>query len=482
MANRIEINYTAEVTARKFHKSPAFFRGIMGPIGSGKSVTCTNEIFKNACEQEPWEGVRRVRWAAVRNTYPELKSTTIKTWQDWFPDEICPIKWDAPITGRMALPLADGTSIDLEILFLALDKPKDVKKLLSLELTGIWFNEAREIPKSVVDAGTGRVGRYPAKRYGGCTRKTIIADTNPPDDDHWWYKLSEEETPDGWDFFTQPPALIKRGNIYVPNPVAENIRNLHGGHNYYLDQISGKDPEWIKVYILGQYGTVQDGKPVYPEYRDDIHCASNPIKPHPKMPLMLGWDFGLTPACVVGQMTPMGRFRVLQEFTTETRGGLRQFVRNVVKPSLKRLYPSHGVELSVGDPAGKAGSDADDLSCMQVLREEGFPTLPAKSNSPLKRLGSVKTMLSTLIEGQPAFQISPDCKTLRKGFNGGYKYVRVQVSGDEKYRDVPDKNRFSHPHDALQYLVMTVTDSEGLKEMMELVNREDYMPASSAGY
>ena len=37
--------------------------------------------------------------------------------------------------------------LDLEVIFLALDRPEDVKKLLSLELTGIWINEAREIPK-----------------------------------------------------------------------------------------------------------------------------------------------------------------------------------------------------------------------------------------------------------------------------------------------------------------------------------------------
>ena len=45
-----------------------------------------------------------------------------------------------------------------------MDRPEDVKKLLSLELTGIWINEAREIPKSIVDACTMRVGRYPSMR------------------------------------------------------------------------------------------------------------------------------------------------------------------------------------------------------------------------------------------------------------------------------------------------------------------------------
>ena len=40
---------------------------------------------------------------------------------------------------------------------------------------------------------------------------------------------------------------------------------------------------------------------------------------------------------------------------------------------------------------------------------------------------------------------------LRKGFNGKYQYRRLNTSG-EKYVDKPDKNEFSHIHDALQYV------------------------------
>jgi len=45
----------------------------------------------------------------------------------------------------------------LEVIFLALDRPEDVKKLLSLELTGVWINEARELPKSIIDQYQKRI-------------------------------------------------------------------------------------------------------------------------------------------------------------------------------------------------------------------------------------------------------------------------------------------------------------------------------------
>ena len=49
------------------------------------------------------------------------------------------------------MPLEDGTTVEYEVLFRALDKPQDIKKLLSLELTGGFLNECREIPKQVLD-------------------------------------------------------------------------------------------------------------------------------------------------------------------------------------------------------------------------------------------------------------------------------------------------------------------------------------------
>ena len=68
-------------TLKEFLKNKSFFRGIRGPVGSGKSVACCIEIIKTAITQEKSEdGIRKSRWAVIRNTNPQLKTTTIKTW------------------------------------------------------------------------------------------------------------------------------------------------------------------------------------------------------------------------------------------------------------------------------------------------------------------------------------------------------------------------------------------------------------------
>jgi len=59
-----------------------------------------------------------------------------------------------------------------------------------------------------------------------------------------------------------------------------------------------------------------------------------------------------------------------------------------------------------------------------------------------------------MIDGEPGFLIHPDCKITRKGMQGGYMFKRVKVAGDERFRDQPDKNRFSHPCEAGQYVML----------------------------
>lgn len=474
----LNIEYEASPVISQFHASDAVVRGLMGPVGSGKSVACCLEIFYRAISQRPNKmGVRKTRIAAVRNTYPELKTTTIKTWQDWFPDDICPINWGSPITGNLRIPMPDGTRVEAEILFMALDRPTDVKKLLSLELTMGWMNEARELPKEIVDGMTMRIGRYPAKRDGGPTWVGVFMDTNPPDDDHWWYQMAEVEKPKGWDFFRQPGALLKEGEFWLPNPEAENHHHQPLGFQYWLNMVPGKSLDWINVYVLGNYGTIQDGKPIYPEWNDQRHVSDEPLEPYKGLPLRLGWDFGLTPACAIFQLSPKGQIRVLDECVSADMG-IRRFIKEMVRPMLQNKYEGMPL-ISHGDPAGSQRSQTEEDTCLQILAEEGIPTESAWTQEYIMRRESVAQFLTTTdIDGEPGFMISPTCKVLRKGFNGSYKYERIQMPGEARFRDKPAKTIASHVHEALQYGVMEVIKGRTQKS----ATRRPVQRRSAAGW
>jgi hypothetical protein len=60
-----------------------------------------------------------------------------------------------------------------------------------------------------------------------------------------------------------------------------------------------------------------------------------------------------------------------------------------------------------------------------------------------------------MVNGRPAFQISSKCEILRSGFNGDYYYHKLNISYDNhRYREEPEKNMSSHPHDGLQYIAL----------------------------
>jgi hypothetical protein len=495
----VEIKYNpAGPVADEFHKSNAFIRGLMGPVGSSKSSACCLEIFSRACEQRPYEGVRKSRWLVIRNTYPMLKSTTIKTWTEWFPEPICRMKWDAPITGTLKFPLPDKTTVDAEVIFMALDSQEDISsKLRSFEVTGVWLNEASEMDKAALDMSSQRVGRFPPAKWGVTTWSGVIMDTNPPDSDHWWYKLAEERDERELEaittalrlhgginanqklveFFKQPGGLLYEAGEYKPNPKAENVENLPGKHGYYFRQLVGKDPEWIKVFVLGQYGVVVSGNPVYKEYNDALHCQE--VAPYRHLPLLLGFDYGGTPACVIGQMSPKGQLIILDELCSQGES-IESFTDDVLKPFLATNYPdwftkhwkgkgSSSAIQAWGDPAGNKGSETDAKTCFMSLAEKGIICFPAFTNEVIARHQAVKRFLNKMVDGKPALQLSPRCGMLRRGFLGKYCFERVQVTGKSIFRDKVDKrNPYSHPHDALQYLAMGVTQVENVNWREEL--------------
>lgn len=439
-----EYRYTYAPTVARFSDAAGqfFVRGLMGPFGSGKSAGCIIELIKNALKQPKGpDGKRRARYAIIRNTYQQLKDTTINTVEQWLP----PSQFGR-YTSTDHRYVITGIADDLEIEFLyrALDRPDQVSNLLSLELTGAFVNEAREVPWTIIQALMGRVGRYPSVVQGGCVEPGIIMDTNPPDDESWWYKQFEEVRPKSWKLFRQPGGRA---------PDAENIPNLRPG--YYDAMADASDPDFTKVYVDGEYGYVKEGKPVFPTYADRIHCVEG-VHVESTAPdnLLFGFDFGLTPAFVVAAVTARGRVHVFDELTADSLG-IDYFGDEVIE-YLTKAYPwiDHRKVLAIGDPAGNASSALakENETCFTILRGKGFRMVDGIQVLET-RLGSVKHGLNTLVDGVPKLTIHPRCKKLRKGFQGRYNYRRMMVAGkDERHHDVPDKNDYSHPHDALQYV------------------------------
>ena len=223
------------------------------------------------------------------------------------------------------------------------------------------------------------------------------------------------------------------------------------GREYYRRLSAGKDQEWINVYVHGQYGFIQEGRVIIPEYNDQLHCVHDLGLHETTKVLYLGVDFGLTPACVIDQISPLdGQIQCLDEVVTDDMGAVR-FGRRI-----KDLINLHYDRLPVkgwGDPSGDTRVQTDESTPFLVLNAAGVPLSPAPTNDPMIRRESVAKLLTTLtMTGRPQLVISPKCRMLRKALAGGYKYRRINVTGTERFADAPDKNMYSHIAEGLQYL------------------------------
>jgi hypothetical protein len=529
----LSVSFTTSPTIRRFLACSNQYAIIIGPVGSGKTVANVIKPYMWALEQEPGpDNVRYFKAGFVRNTMPELLRTTIQTYtsifiQDMFGD----IRRSSPVSHRISWesdglkggrfiqePSESGLSmrwepnddnspgLQYDIDFFALDRPQQVKSLLSYEATYLFFNEIREIPKAIIDAAGDRVGRYPSWKNGGVppTKWGVAGDTNPPDEDHWIYDFCINP-PDGWSFFLQPPGISEveqcgenqfkakagepdvgivpkefttewNGRRYAVNPRAENLNNLPidgridsmrhilGRGNYYLSRVAGKDWTWIQSYYQRRFVYVREGRPVIPEFgleQEFIVVDDLPVLEG--FAIGGGFDCGggtLSPAGIIGQKGPRGIYLIHAEMSVHDTG-IERF-GNAFKQLLLSDFAAtrnvHGNEVPLqledffGDPAGRQRDQIFEQVVFDHLKGHGIPVRAAPTNDPQSRIDATKAPIMRRIDGKPGILINRrKCPKLIKGLAGEWKFRKMQVPGSDRYADNPEKNPYSHVCEALGY-------------------------------
>ncbi len=303
-------------------------------------------------------------------------------------------------------------------------------------------------------------GAYPTIEGGG--KMTLISSRSPGFFQRLVYDaldhtgdIDEENTP------PQSRPLGDDSVIYWENPKNKfAIFDIH-----YTANPTKRDPTFkaavkssmpIKDYMVEYERNWEafDGKAVFEDYTRARHESRNPIDPHMGLPLLCGWDFGLTPACVVAQLQG-SRLVILREYVSENQG-IKQFAP-VVMQSLRQHYPEWRDQkkdfIHYIDPAGLAKGQIDsEKTCASEMASQGLRNIHAGPIDWESRRKSVEHFLLGQTKEGANFLLDPKaCPTLSKGFAGGYQYPE-RYAQVEPGRPQPIKNRYSHPHDALQYL------------------------------
>jgi hypothetical protein len=373
----------------------------------------------------------------VRNTNEQLRDTSIKDFMQWFGEA-----GDFKVTDKQFdLKVGD---VHCEVLFRGLDDAKDVRRLLSLQLSFGIMDEFREIHMDIFEALQGRIGRYPNKAMNGvgcCTPEghpiqKIWGATNPPDMDTAW-----EE------FLTNPPS--NAAVFFQPSgvsPEADWLQYLPEG--YYENLMESHDDGWNDIYVHAKFGASLAGKPVFKCFSRDTHVAKEALKPNPN-PLLIGVDAGLNPTAVITQQTHDGRVIVLDALTGNEGGmGALRFIREKVKPLLANKYPAKPSTIII-DPAAFQRAQTDERSVADIFKAEGFTVKPAKTNSIAARLAAGEHYMTRTVNGNAGLLIDPGATGLIKALAGMYRY-KTNTKGETDVK--PDKNHpYSDYADAFTY-------------------------------
>lgn len=457
-----------------FDNSPVAI--IQGPIGSGKTRAAVMRMVRHCSEQpRQRDGKRRSRWLVVRQTYPELKTTTIKAFIEQFPEGtereggFGGMTWSPPFTYHFS-----AGDVEAEFIFLALENEDDLKKLRSLECTGIYVNELQYIDLSTFSEGDSRVGRFPSVKDGGCAWTGVIADMNAPEALHWvpimfglvpapdYFTpddLKAHRRPETWRLFLQPPALIEvlddDGEVveYKVNPKAENRNNLR--EDYYPRKLNGTTKAWIDANLLNKPAALIKGRPVHQGYRREKHVAKTKLTFEPDLDLYGGFDFGVTPAAVFGQQVAERRWKILLEMYAEDLAA--DAFAPIVRQTLIQKFP--GLDMTrlklFGDPGGDIRDQGFGVTAFAVFRKHHLILTRAPGHNRLPaRKECVDSVLKDFPGGYPRILFDPQTRMLQMGLQGGYQFKDVHSPTGVYKSDQIVKNQYSHVVEAFQNLLL----------------------------
>ncbi len=477
--------YIQSPTGHAFHESDAFVKLIMGPYASGKSTICATDILSYACSQHPAaDGVRYTRVGVIRKLKSQVKTAVGRSIRSVFPKQYGYVNNSgSPVSAFYYFPLPDGTKVHCELDIWALENEDDAIKIKSSNWTFAWLNEADELDHAVFTQTLSRIQRYPDEDVAPRTWGGVLLDFNKPAKGSWLDDLINN-VPDNYKLFVQPPAAFMcvdedGNNVYEINENAENIRNVGAyqegdptefsspedyddylvqrGKRFYSNQIRlellvGREDKVQNLFCLMDVPII-DGKPVYANSFDSgRHVATNEIKPISNADIIIGVDqSGINPAAVIIQSIS-GRWCVIDEMLTPGEG-LENFIYGVLIPALRTKYPSNPVTCIL-DPSNTRDSWGA-ITPKDRFEQAGLFALANVSNAIRVRLQAVEELLNKHTGG---LYISPTCTNLIDGFKFGYKFKALNTRGSvgKSYSPVPDKNEYSHFHDALQYAVLHI--------------------------
>lgn len=426
---------------------------IMGPVGSGKTTCSVFRTIATSLRMPPCrDGVIRARGAVLHVNGRALQRTFLPSLFRYFPRDLPGFTFeggqDRPFVYTMRFVTPKGTKVQITLDGFGIGDHNIDELLRGYEANFGLLVEADQMSRSVPPSMFARVaqGRYPGRALLADPKakipRSVFGDLNPPNITNWIHDDFVEKPRAGYVLRRQPSGLSER---------AEN--RAFTSREDYEALAATLNPDQVRRFVHGEFGTVSDGALVYPEFDHSIHVGKKKLEPL-DLPLLIGMDAGGSPSAIIGQYTPKGHMRWLEELVTQPGTGVGRFTEYLIDV-LQASFRGLPIANAWGDPSGFYGADkeAGELSFMHTVgRAINRQVLPTQTNETSPRQESVAFFLRRRLDsdGFPFFLVSPHMKMTVGGFQGGFIIQLNPHEDASRVRFV--KNKFSHPHEAGQYL------------------------------
>lgn len=423
MSENHDITFIPNPLQRQFIESRAKADLFSSRMGEGKSAALCWAILYHT-RHNPG-----AIWYIIRDTWENLRATTMEEFFKWFPPGLMG-SWHAT---HKEFTWADGVAKG-KVGFLGMDAPDDASKLMSRPMAGFAMDEpAPAVGSAGIDEMIFDIAMTRLRQSGMNWYSAKLAENNP-DENHWTYRR-----------FVQPGE--PEFSLWQP-PKPENVHNLPP--TYYADLRKNLQhrPDLIRRFVEGDFGFQQIGKSVTPQWSDKIHLTQG-LNPIPGQDLILLWDFGHNPTCIVTQMTPLGHWHILDSLVGDGIGAA-ELIGDGVKPLLVSRYGKRFTLRHIGD---NQGNQRDQTTILQspviLLKKELGGTWRSGPIRFEPRVEPLRAVLTRTTGGRGVVQVdrfraSEVWQALRGGWH--FHVARTGITSAEPRKDI-----HSHPGDAMSY-------------------------------
>ena len=433
-----------------------------GPMNLGKGAASAMKLFQYIFYRAPvLKGYRTSTFFGIRHSYDAFKESTLEEIYKWFPPG-CVFPPKRKISShttevKIQVPKTkDAPGIDAKIILISMNN-FNMSDVLSYNITGLQWSELQENEEEqLLTNMMDRTGRYPYRDMP----QMAFGDINYTDDTHWIYdrfinKKDHTENVLKWKMHRIPSVIdLNDEGVYVENPEAE-LPSHKRNYKYWWNIVNRGNEGEIRIKVIGDFALMAKGTPVYPTFKDHMIVKKKPMQGRT---LLFGIDPGNKHhlAIVFGQLDAMGKLIILGAMSPAHHMDLRSFLEDMFMPFIMtEIYPEmcpEGGDCKIKTFGWRDPTDPEDRQSNKdtgdIIREmTGVNTEKCSTNAVNLRTDAVTSRIR-----RDLLEIDERAGVLIKAMKGGYHIDK---------KGLPDKGRYSHVGNALEYLCYGIDNHMG---------------------